>query len=126
FGQCLEFRRVLFRSIASILAGKKIPIYGDGQHIRQWLWVEDHVDGLFGLLKSDHPPGEVFHIAGSQECTNYALASKLLSFMKPGKDSSEHIELIPDHNIRPTHDRRYAISGDKLYKATGWQPKVSL
>lgn len=103
--------------------GKPLPVYGDGLHSRQWLWVDDHVSGILTLLqKQDLAPGEVFHIAGSQELTNLELAKRILKYCnKP----ETQIEFVPDHNIRPGHDRRYALVCDKL-KNLGWSPKVSL
>ncbi|MCI0378505.1 MAG: GDP-mannose 4,6-dehydratase [Gemmataceae bacterium] len=101
---------------------RPLPVYGDGQHVRQWLWVEDHVRGILRLLESDYPPGEVFHIAGNQELTNLELAKRVLRIL--GK-SQDRIELVPDQDIRPGHDRRYALQCDKL-KQLGWAPQVSL
>lgn len=103
--------------------GKPIPIYSDGLHSRQWLWVDDHVTGIFILLnQEDLPAGEVFHIAGCQELTNKELAKKILRFCGRPEDQ---VVYIPDQDIRPGHDRRYALVCDKL-RALGWSPKVSL
>lgn len=103
--------------------GKSLPIYGDGLHSRQWLYVDDHVEGILILLhKEDLTPGEVFHIAGNQELTNIELAKKILKYC--GK-SQDQISFVPDHEIRPGHDRRYAIVSDKI-RALGWEPKTSL
>jgi len=100
-----------------------LPIYGDGLHSRQWLWVDDHVTGILTLLeKEDLPPGEVFHVAGSQELTNLTLAKKILRFCKKPEDQ---IRFVPDHDIRPGHDRRYALVCEKL-RGLGWEPKMSL
>ena len=101
-----------------------LPVYGDGGHSRQWLWVDDHVDGLLTLLKSDIPSGEVYHIAGNQELTNLDLAGKIL--LACGKYyGNSNVKFVPDHDIRPGHDRRYSIVCDKL-KTLGWEPKTSL
>jgi dTDP-glucose 4,6-dehydratase len=99
-----------------------LPVYGDGMHVRQWLWVDDHVRGILRLLESDYPAGEVFHIAGNQELTNLELARCVLRLV--GK-SADRIRLVPDHGVRPGHDRRYALVCDKL-KKLGWQPEVEL
>jgi dTDP-glucose 4,6-dehydratase len=106
------------------MRGEPLPVYGDGQHSRQWLWVDDHVDALLLLLESDVPPGEVFHVAGNQELTNLALAEKIV-FATGAKFSGAIIRFIPDHDIRPGHDRRYALTCDKMH-ALGWSPKMKL
>ncbi len=104
-------------------AGKQLPVYGDGLHSRQWLWVDDHVTGILTLLnKEDLQPGEVFHVAGSQELTNIDLAKKILRYCGKPEDQ---IKFVPDHDIRPGHDRRYALVCEKL-RALGWKPEVSL
>jgi dTDP-glucose 4,6-dehydratase len=102
--------------------GLQLPVYGDGLHSRQWLWVDDHVDGILTLLQKDITPGEVYHVAGNQELTNLDLAKKILRYCGKPED---HIRFVPDHDIRPGHDRRYALVCDKL-RALGWEPKVSL
>jgi len=99
-----------------------LPVYGDGLHSRQWLWVDDHVEGILHLLKSEIAPGDVYHIAGSQELTNLELAKKILKHCGKPED---RIRYVPDHDIRPGHDRRYALVCEKLRKL-GWKPKVGL
>lgn len=103
--------------------GKPLPIYGDGLHSRQWLYVDDHVEGILKLLhREDLPSGEVFHIAGNQELTNLDLAKKILRYCGKPQDQ---IKFVPDHEIRPGHDRRYALVCEKI-KSLGWEPKTSL
>jgi dTDP-glucose 4,6-dehydratase len=107
---------------------KKIPVYGDGKHVRQWLHVKDHVDALIrlwtvGVLENKVDPGEVFHVAGNQETTNTGLAKAILDAIGKPHDL---IEYIDDFNIRPGHDRRYALTCDKIEKAVGWKPTVGL
>lgn len=104
------------------LSDEPLPVYGDGGHVRQWLHVDDHVSGLFLLLEGNVPPGEVFHIAGNQELTNLELARRILKGLNKPEGQIQHID---DHDIRPGHDRRYALNCDKL-RALGWEPKVSL
>lgn len=106
------------------MKGEPLPVYGDGLHSRQWLWVDDHVDGLLVLLKADIAPGEVYHVAGNQELTNLALAEKIVLACHKGYNQRS-IKFVPDHDIRPGHDRRYSIVCDKL-KALGWEPKKRL
>lgn len=122
--------------IRAALHGEKLPVYGDGLHVRQWLYVDDHVDAILQLLvdrNREVKPGEVYHVAGNQELTNIELAKRLVIEVRKQRDCvcsepnnwDDCIELIADHNIRPGHDRRYALDCSKLM-ALGWKPKVSL
>jgi dTDP-glucose 4,6-dehydratase len=123
-------QKVMPNFINRALNDKELPVYGDGQHVRQWLHVEDHVRALVmlyeeGFLKRNTivNPGEVFHVAGNQELTNLELSKKLLHHL--GK-SEDLIKFIDDYNIRPGHDRRYALSCDKIKRAIGWVPEIGL
>lgn len=108
--------------IRTAMNNELLPVYGDGMHVRQWLWMEDHVDAVAQLLTTEHSAGQIFHVAGSQECTNLDLAIKILKLC--GKPT-DRIKFIEDRNIRPGHDRRYALVCDKM-KQIGWEPKVPL
>ncbi len=119
--------------VKKALAGEKLPVYGDGKHRRQWLWVGDHIDAILHLMACDYDPGQVFHVAGNQELENLELAQKILCIMDmsakvfPNKlvAFEERLEFLDDHNIRPGHDRRYSLDCSKL-KAMGWTPRYSL
>lgn len=102
-------------------AGKPLPVYGDGKHIRQWLYVEDTCAAL-DVIIAKGKAGEIYHIAGNQELQNIELAKKALAFF--GKPETQ-IAFVADNNIRPGHDRRYALDCSKL-AALGWKPKYSL
>jgi dTDP-glucose 4,6-dehydratase len=121
YGPFQHPQKVLPTFVKKALAGHALPVYGDGLHSRQWLYVDDHVDGILMLLHKDVPPGEVFHIAGSQELTNLQLANAVHSFT----ERETGIQFIEDHNIRPGHDRRYALKCEKMAKL-GWTPKINL
>lgn len=128
YGPFQHVQKVMPNFINKALKGEKLPVYGDGKHVRQWLHVDDHVKALVmlymkGYLNKQVDSGEVFHVAGKQELTNLELAETLLS--KLGKPLDQ-IEFIDDHNIRPGHDRRYALSCDKIKQAIGWMPEISL
>jgi dTDP-glucose 4,6-dehydratase len=99
-------------------------VYGDGEHVRQWLFVQDHVNAIMMLLAKhqDLPGGEVWHIAGNQEFTNNELARTILRLT--GRPET-NIKYLNDMNIRPGHDRRYALQCKKM-NALGWSPEVSL
>ena len=103
------------------LRGEPLPVYGDGKHRRMWLYVEDHCDALIHLM--DHgPAGEIYNVAGSQELENIELAQYILKRLGRPIDQ---IQMIPDHNIRPGHDRRYALDSSKLQNS-GWAAKHDL
>lgn len=128
YGPFQHVQKVMPNFINKALKGEKLPVYGDGQHVRQWLHVDDHVKALVmlylkGYLGKRVESGEVFHVAGRQELTNLELAQILLEKLEKPTD---RIEFIDDHNIRPGHDRRYALSCDKIKQAIGWVPEISL
>lgn len=103
------------------LEGKPLPVYGDGQHKRMWLNVLDHCSAVLMLIERGEP-GEIYHVAGEQELTNIDLARMVLRFCGKPED---RIELVPDWDIRPGHDRRYALDSSKI-RALGWAPTFSL
>lgn len=107
--------------VKKALKNEPLPVYGDGKHRRMWLHVRDHCRSLTHLI--DHGKvGEIYHVAGEQELENIELARRILRILKKPEDM---IRLVPDHNIRPGHDRRYALNVEKL-KATGWSPSTTL
>lgn len=110
-------------------AGEKLPIYGDGKHRRMWLRVEDHCSAIWHLIDAHFNPKEgqapaqgIYHVAGEQELENLELAQKILKILDRPADQIQHID---DFNIRPGHDRRYALDVSKL-KALGWTPKYTI
>lgn len=137
YGPWQHPQKVFPTFVRKLLAGQKLPLYGDGKHVRQWLWVDDHVDALLHLLQTPTSPGSIYHIAGAQELENLELARRIIIAMREEKGPLEMkttewgdewaslIEFVPDEKIRPGHDRRYALDSTKL-RATGWEPKVSL
>ena len=98
----------------------KIPVYGDGGHMRQWIRVEDHCLAIMHLISLEKEG--IYHVAGEQELKNIELAERILQIL--GKPKSL-IDFVPDFDIRPGHDRRYALDVTKL-KASGWRPKWNL
>ncbi len=108
------------RLITNIIDGKKIPVYGDGKYVRDWLYVEDHCRSIDLVLKKGRA-GETYCVGGlSKDVNNLRLAKIILKVM--GKDSS-WLEFITD---RAGHDRRYAVDWTKIKKELGWKPAVSL
>lgn len=106
-------------AITNLLEGKKVPVYGDGLQVRDWLYVEDHCRAI-DLILQKGKMGETYCIGGDGERTNIWIVKKLLELL--GQDESS-IEYVQD---RPGHDRRYAISYDKIKTELGWEPSVSL
>ncbi len=104
-------------AITNILEGKKIPIYGDGLYVRDWLYVEDHCRAI-DLIIHKGKIGETYFIGGlTEDISNLEVVKKIIKFMN--KDETV-IEFVKD---RPGHDRRYAIDWSKIKNELGWQPE---
>jgi dTDP-glucose 4,6-dehydratase len=103
--------------ITNLMQGMKIPLYGDGMNIRDWLYVEDHCDAIWTVLNKG-TPGEVYNIGGNNEMTNRKIVETILREM--GKTWDEGVQMVKD---RPGHDRRYAIDASKIKRELGWEPK---
>ena len=103
-------------AITNILEGKKVPVYGDGLYVRDWLYVEDHCRGIEAVLTKGKV-GETYCLGGvTEDINNLAVIKKILSHM--GRDESM-IEFVKD---RPGHDRRYAMDWTKIKQELGWEP----
>jgi dTDP-glucose 4,6-dehydratase len=100
--------------VTNLLAGRKVPLYGDGRNERDWLFVEDHCAAIH-LLVDEGTPGEVYNIGANAQLPNIELTHSILAAL--GMDESM-IERVPD---RPGHDLRYAVDSSKL-RALGWRP----
>jgi dTDP-glucose 4,6-dehydratase len=109
------------RMITNLLEGKKIPIYGDGKHVRDWLYVEDHVRAIEAVLAGGRP-GESYCVGGlKKDVSNLDLAKMILTIMKRSVD--DWLEFVPD---RAGHDRRYAVDWGKINKRLDWEPEYTL
>ncbi|HEX2788443.1 MAG TPA: dTDP-glucose 4,6-dehydratase [Ignavibacteria bacterium] len=102
--------------IAKALDGEKLPVYGDGKNVRDWLYVDDHCSGILAVLEKGKY-GEVYNIGGNNEWYNIDIVKLILE--KLGK-SEDQITYVKD---RPGHDRRYAIDSSKIMNELGWAPK---
>jgi len=124
YGPFQHPQKVLPVFVAKAISGQSLPVYGDGQHVRQWLHVSDHVRAIMHLLEYSEmlPGGEVWHVAGCEELTNETLAKRILDACDA---PHSQIRFIDDHNVRPGHDRRYALDCSKM-NAIGWHAKISL
>jgi len=105
-------------AITNLMEGKKVPIYGDGMQVRDWLYVEDHCRAIDLIVHNEKTVGETFCVGGlTKDIPNIQVVKKILKIM--GK-SEEDIEYVKD---RPGHDRRYSVNWSKIKKTLGWEPK---
>ena len=104
--------------VSNLVDGKKVPLYGDGMNIRDWLHVDDHCQGIL-LVLSGGRPGEIYNIGGGTELTNRELTTRLLDLCGFG---DEMIERVAD---RLGHDRRYSVDCTKIRTELGYVPMVS-
>ncbi|WP_411816445.1 dTDP-glucose 4,6-dehydratase [Hyphococcus sp. DH-69] len=114
--------------IIAALEGRDIPIYGKGDNIRDWLYVEDHADALL-LVARKGKSGETYNVGGRAERTNLELVKMICAVLDDELSDSPHRpheSLIKFVSDRPGHDHRYAINCDKIERELGWQPSVSV
>lgn len=104
--------------ITNLLEKKKVPLYGDGMNVRDWIHVQDHCEAILTVLERG-TPGEVYNIGGECEVPNIEIARRLLSHLDCNDDM---IEYVTD---RPGHDRRYAVDISKITKELGWRPRMN-
>ena len=110
--------------IVNALAGKTLPVYGDGQQIRDWLYVKDHCSAIRRVLEKGRL-GEVYNVGGWNEKANLDIVHhvcELLDELRPRPDGKSYREQITFVTDRPGHDRRYAIDARKLERELGWKP----
>jgi len=113
--------------IHNALSGKPLPIYGDGQQIRDWLYVRDHCLAIACVLDNG-VVGETYNVGGNNEKTNLEVVKTICATLDPlrplqnGKSYSDQITFVKD---RPGHDRRYAIDASKIKRDLGWEPQES-
>jgi len=104
--------------VTNLLEGKKVPVYGDGMNIRDWLYVDDHCEAIDLVLHKGRI-GETYCIGGNEERTNLEITYKILEILGFDEENIEHIE------DRKGHDKRYAIDASKIKKELGWEPKYN-
>ena len=102
--------------VLNALHGDKLPVYGDGQQVRNWIYAEDFARGI-GFALEHGVPGEVYNVGGPDECPNLEVVQRIVEYTGAGE---ELIEYVTD---RPGHDRRYSLSSEKI-RTLGWEPQV--
>jgi len=118
FGPYQFPEKVIPLFVTNLIEGKKVPLYGDGLNVRDWLHVDDHCEAILTVLESGSP-GETYNVGGNNERSNLELTHSILSIMGMGEDM---IQPVAD---RPGHDRRYAVDASKIDRELGWKPTRS-
>jgi dTDP-glucose 4,6-dehydratase len=115
-------------TILNGLEGKPLPVYGTGENVRDWLYVEDHVDAL--MLVAEHgAPGRSYNVGGNNEWTNIDVVKAvctLLDELAPNPAIGKHERLISFVHDRPGHDLRYAIDASRIKRELGWRPRETM
>jgi dTDP-glucose 4,6-dehydratase len=104
--------------ISNALEGKRLPVYGDGMQVRDWLYVEDHCRGIYSVLEKGSL-GEVYNIGGNCSLPNIEVVKRILAATGKGEDLIQYVQ------DRPGHDRRYSLTNEKLTRTTGWEPRMN-
>jgi dTDP-glucose 4,6-dehydratase len=111
--------------IHNAIRGEALPVYGDGQNVRDWLYVTDHCDAIFAVLEKGRL-GETYNVGGLNEQKNLDVVKTLCAILDELRaGGAPHSRLITYVKDRPGHDRRYAIDCAKLQRELGWSPKES-
>ncbi len=116
--------KLILLMIVNALAGRPLPVYGDGGNVRDWLYVGDHCAAIRAVIERGRP-GETYNVGGNAEMRNLDVVQTIcaqLSELRPGHDYAALITFVKD---RPGHDRRYAIDASKVARETGWAPAQS-
>ena len=127
YGPCHFPEKLIPLAILKALSGEPIPVYGTGENVRDWLYVEDHARALYSVL-SEAPAGESYNVGGDAERTNLDVVRsicQLLDEMVPASAYRPHERLITFVADRPGHDRRYAMDAAKIRRELGWEPRES-
>lgn len=119
YGPRQNVEKLIPKTITNILQGKKIPIYGRGENIRDWIYVEDHCEAIYEVFNHGKV-GEKYNIGGECEVKNIDLIKNLLNLLNASEDLIEYVK------DRPGHDLRYSIDNAKIKGEIGWNPKYNL
>lgn len=118
YGPRQNIEKLIPKTITNILLGKKIPIYGKGENIRDWIYVDDHCEAIYEVFNRGKV-GEKYNIGGECEVKNIDLIKTLLNILNASEDLIEYVK------DRPGHDLRYSIDNTKIKKEIGWNPKYN-
>ena len=118
FGPYQFPEKVIPLFVTNLLEDKKVPLYGDGRNVRDWLHVLDHCDAILTVLEKGKA-GEIYNIGGNNERSNIELTSMIIEALGQSQDMIEHVK------DRPGHDRRYAIDATKISQQLNWSPTRS-
>ncbi|MBC2692962.1 dTDP-glucose 4,6-dehydratase [Pseudomonas kielensis] len=127
YGPCHFPEKLIPLIILNALEGKALPVYGKGNQVRDWLYVEDHARALYKVV-TEGVVGETYNIGGHNEKQNIEVVRTLcalLDEMRPGSPHCPHASLITYVQDRPGHDQRYAIDASKIQRELGWTPQES-
>ena len=125
YGPCQFPEKLVPLMILNALEGKPLPVYGDGQNVRDWLFVEDHCHALWRVLAAGQP-GETYNIGGNCQQRNIDVVRTIchaVDALRPGLPHAPCSSLITFVEDRPGHDRRYAIDAGKIRRELGWEPQ---
>jgi dTDP-glucose 4,6-dehydratase len=103
--------------ISNALENRPLPVYGDGMQVRDWLYVDDHCRGVLEVLNQGRA-GEIYNLGGNRSLANIEVVRKILALTGRPEELIQHV------TDRPGHDRRYALSSQKLMSETGWRPET--
>lgn len=124
YGPYQGLEKLVPLTITNALAGRPLPIYGDGKQVRDWLHVTDHCQAVSRTLEAGQP-GQTYNIGGDSEQTNIAVVQTIcqhLDALRPRADGDSYSDLITHVKDRAGHDRRYAINADKIQRELSWRP----
>ena len=116
FGPCQFPEKLLPKTIIRLIKNLKVPLYGDGNQIRSWIYVYDHVDAIESLISKGRI-GQIYNITAYEEITNVTMVKKILDILEKSYDMIEYV------GDRPGHDKRYSIDCSKIKNQIGWKPK---
>jgi dTDP-glucose 4,6-dehydratase len=117
FGPYMFPEKLIPLAITNLLEGKKVPVYGDGLYVRDWLYVEDHARAIDAVLHKGKI-GETYVVGGmTEDIPNIDVVKKILQLLDKGEDMIEYVK------DRPGHDRRYAVDWSKIKNELGWEPQ---
>ncbi|MEM6661813.1 MAG: dTDP-glucose 4,6-dehydratase [Pseudomonadota bacterium] len=126
YGPCQFPEKLIPVIILNALAGRDIPVYGNGLNVRDWLYVEDHADALLKVLR-DGRPGETYNIGGNAEAQNIEIVRKICACLDARRPAAApHDRLIQFVTDRPGHDFRYAIDAAKIDRELNWRSSMTL